>query len=937
MAALFAAVFLLSPSPARAFSWSTWWNPRTWFTPATQYTGSVSGRVTVGGLSPNPINVVVVSVDGKPASLTSTGNYSMTVDLGSSVTRSNVPVRFDYTGTPQPTEPSKTYYVSVRANQITPQSHNFATPVVNNVAVVGGTVRNTSNQTVANSKVTVDGTDVYTNSSGVYTRTVPLGTATSKYLSIVFTCAPASPAYWRTEHATPPANDPVDFSLCPVSSSGGGGGGTTQSGSVTGTVQYYTSVTSFIPAVGASVSIIGTNLSATATAQTGGVYTTGTLTLPSSISVTCTYQGKSGTSTATTRSGVNVVNCTIPYLSSGGGSDGTPPPAPAPTEGMFSGCVTVDGVGASGLTVTLSGGPLSGNKTYNVGADPNSGCPSGSYWHTEQFQFPITRNFTITFNPPPGGIAKVQSDVPLTVADKKMNWNFVSNAAKLHIKLLIKGTTIPVPGYSIKISNKAKNPPDIYVAVDGKGEYLYDQGSTGDNVLVDEGNNTDSLYRFDRYNFFGIPADSTLKVELLPRGYCLIVGTVHYLGSVSQPPLSMEVRQNSDVIAYAKQYRSSVITGGRNYDFILKGDQIVAGKSYTVAVKWGAMDPGQQIEAKTISLPPSCSESAPATVDFTTYGQEGMPDPVVSIQTVKKYYLDEPTGVVANTPLEIYEGRGNYNKTPILTINTDSNGLLAISKGQLSDGAYSVYFKESGKYNSSGVGITVDGFSHSYLLEGKLNGEDNCEDHPTGVIQHLIFCGSARDIYPRYPQLWQAWSDKLRWLRQKYPQLASIPEKIEIVNVAQYAYADVTDSRHIIIYFSPAYIQDVMVNTSDAIERVVRVLEHEVGHGLDRVRRSPASGLSSGYPPFIDYFNTAKNWLNQEKAKDFTAFWGRYPILYGIFWSHSSTEVFSSETYAQFFATGLDDKAGLDREIDTIPDEEARAALHKLVDLVITP
>lgn len=223
VAALFAAVFLLSATPVRAFNWSTWWNPRTWFTPPTQYSGSVAGRVTVGGNSPSPINIVAVSVDGKPAPLTSTGSFSMTVDLGSSVARSNVPVRFDYVATPQPSEPSKTYFVTVSANQITPQSHGFLSPVLNYAASVHGVVKDTSGNTVSGSKVTVAGTDVFTGTNGVYNRSnIPLST-NPQVITVSFACtAPVT----SSSSSVSSGDNTVNFSNCPTSGGGGGGGGT---------------------------------------------------------------------------------------------------------------------------------------------------------------------------------------------------------------------------------------------------------------------------------------------------------------------------------------------------------------------------------------------------------------------------------------------------------------------------------------------------------------------------------------------------------------------------------------------------------------------------------------------------------------------------------------------------------------------------------------
>ncbi|MDO8444240.1 MAG: hypothetical protein Q7S80_01900, partial [bacterium] len=524
IAALFAAVFLLSPTPAKAFSWSTWWNPRTWFTPATQYTGSVSGMVTVGGNSPNPINVVAVSVDGKPAPLSSTGSYSMTVDLGSRVTRTNVPVKFDYVAAPKPSEPSKTFYVTVNANRITPQSHNFATPVVNNVAEVRGTVRDTSKNVVANSRVTVDGTDVYTNSSGVYARTVPLGTATSKYLSIVFACLPSSPAYWRTEHATPPANDAVDFGLCPVSSSGGGGGGGTETGIVTGTIKDKTGAIE----KGAAVTVDGTRYTTNAIT---GIFTTNPITGVRK-TVLATYACFGGADQSTNVS-VAVGTTTVAWLctTGTGGGGGTPPPTS--TGGTYDGYAKISDTGAP-----LSDVKVTHFATTNTSVDPSRITNTSGYYQPVSI-VGASRQVTVTFTLTDTAIAAhptLQRTCTTTFQyinatnHHNINCAFIAAAdppqtTSLHGKVTSGKDNFPEGGITVTVYQPSKeNPTLIKTTTTEKGgyhqgEYLFDNNlMAGQKAVVTaedslhktastelilqkdgSGNIADLLLRFDSY------------------------------------------------------------------------------------------------------------------------------------------------------------------------------------------------------------------------------------------------------------------------------------------------------------------------------------------------------------------------------------------------------------------------------------------------------
>lgn len=208
---------LAAPRPTQAaINWSNFWGGLFGggSIRGTTYSGTVAGRVSVGNANPNPINIVTVTVDGKPAVLTGTGSYVAAVNLGNATSRSNVPVRFDYIGTPAPIEATKTYYVTVRTGPSTTQNHNFSRPALNYSGAVHGLVTDTANRPVAGSRVTVAGTAVTTNASGAYDRSnIPL-TSSPQNIAISFACTTPATTWWRPIRA---GNNTIDtFNLCPV-------------------------------------------------------------------------------------------------------------------------------------------------------------------------------------------------------------------------------------------------------------------------------------------------------------------------------------------------------------------------------------------------------------------------------------------------------------------------------------------------------------------------------------------------------------------------------------------------------------------------------------------------------------------------------------------------------------------------------------------------
>ena len=691
-----------------------------------------------------------------------------------------------------------------------------------NTAIVAGTIRTATGAIPGNLSVMVNGQTVIA-TGGSYSTVINLGSARSKYISVVFGCQP-NPPFNITVSANKTSR--VDFKRCPV-----GGASNLVTGSVSGIITY-----NGAPVNNAKVVIAGVNSSGWFT-DSNGRYSTPTLNIPKTANVTISY-ATNNTATLPNHSfnaGVNTINYNFSRTYSGTVygyiKAGTIPLNGVPidisiksntntvytnAQGYYSAkvsnlpdsvLITAKYQGAV-QTKTVTAATASTRQDFTfvaatndgqlVGTVKNNGQPvaeasvditaaagstpksyktnSQGRYSSDKFSLGTTLSkVVISLN----GQSKTFENIKIVQTQTILDWSFTTPTANLDVSVLYRDTQIPAAGASVSIwqPTRTRFNASLYPMThntNANGQYSYtalplgsvavradlDSSYTDATANLKEGNNPLSLYlEPHQVNILRGVIRSTNGSPLPPRLFLKAAADDHYVSIV------IDTHEEKEV-TYAI-VSPELVTGTYNV-------QLAASR---------AADSDINVQAKFTK-----NYSEVVQRDLTWRGTTSSPNQqTVILRTV--YTLDgsSQTGSIAapgvNLVLKLAAGSGGF--VTVAEVTTDKNGIATLVNQSLPLGSYSVEVKEKAGYIIGGFTLEDLGGSQIFTFILYDQNSSPCRNYPTSNLPEFWYCGDPQQV----EQLYQT-SDHQRTLintivgrlRSKYSGYDDNPPELAVLD-----------------------------------------------------------------------------------------------------------------------------------------------------------
>jgi len=854
ISALAVAGFLFSPLPTHAAS--------SWLNSLLGALGRLNGGGTGGSAT---ITGRLTYTDGTAASgqrvgasgattvlSDSNGNYRIspiTIGSGGTVT---VTVTF-YCTSPVGTQP-----VSLSANQTRDLGiHSCGTkpnngggnpnppaptpPPTQNIATVKGILRTTAGGIPSNTTVTVDGKAV-SGAAGSYTSTVNLGNSTSKYINIVFGCAP-NPAYWRT--VTKGTTTTVDYTNCPVSSS-------TQTGSVTGTVKDKNG------ALEKNVSVTVDGKTALTHASTGIFTVTGISNVPRT--VTASYPCTGGTPQSTNVS-VPAGTATVAWqcpASSGGGGGGTPPVLTATITGtVSSGTTPIKGVAV--MLAGLTSGPVT--------TDDN-----GRYTITNITGVP--RTIELGFNWKEQGKSD-KKRVYITAGSNVVDYTFADDAltAEIYGTVTRGESSYPVPGASVMVYQPNKQQPVLQKTAvtnqtgDDIGDYTVSGALAKQNALVQaEDSLGNRVSREVQINPGKNLVDLAMRFDSYGNTLTVRVNIPQTEPADTIRPLVAKVfdsqNQLVEVISLYYRDRNPRIYGGAG------SPRVLYSGNYRVELWSGVSDRARQL-AGSQSVTFVADNSEDKLVTFSL-------DSVPVQQAIFDVYVKSINATDSNGFVPITNANVEIKRTSksIATAVTDSNGKAI----------FNLNVEDTLAFLSDGlIDVSATGYESRVVQNWKMRGDDwtgntlvilltptgakieACDNHPTTALAEFWICGDeAKQMYLANTAYVSLIDSTVTALQNRYPQFKQTPPELVITSdredgalfqpFKKDASLGCWPSSNAAVPKDDSYIEiktGLLKNASESIVRMV--VSHEWRHAADFKNGSCQSFLTDGSSRWREY------------------------------------------------------------------------------------